>query len=250
MIQDLHSHTYYSFDSKDTAETVIEAAIAGGVDTFGICDHNYGIAMQRSTTAFYDEERRVKDYQRSLNTYLDHLRLIADKYQDHIRVFCGIEIATLNSVNKTLPDMVDISSFDYCLIEHIDAQDTIVTDIFAYAKRCGTKVVGIAHTDLFNYLEHSGQDPLAFFTRMAENNIFWEMNVNYDSIHHHRIHSYLLDFFSNEHQQQIIRKSGVKLSIGFDGHRVDDYRPDIIRDYSNRIQELELPLIFSDSQGI
>ena len=44
MIQDLHAHTYYSFCSKDRPETVIETAIAGGIQQLGICDHNYGVA--------------------------------------------------------------------------------------------------------------------------------------------------------------------------------------------------------------
>ena len=38
MLQDLHSHTYYSFCGKDTPETIVEAAIAGGLDTFGTCE--------------------------------------------------------------------------------------------------------------------------------------------------------------------------------------------------------------------
>ena len=47
MIQDLHSHTYYSFCGKDTPEAIVEAAIAGGIEVFGISDHNYGIGYAR-----------------------------------------------------------------------------------------------------------------------------------------------------------------------------------------------------------
>ena len=32
MIQDLHSHTYYSFCGKDLPEKVIETAINGGIE--------------------------------------------------------------------------------------------------------------------------------------------------------------------------------------------------------------------------
>ena len=42
MIQDIHSHTYYSFCGGDRPEEVVEKAIAGGIELFGICDHNYG----------------------------------------------------------------------------------------------------------------------------------------------------------------------------------------------------------------
>ena len=43
MLQDLHSHTYYSFCGADKPETIVEAAIAGGLELFGITDHSYGI---------------------------------------------------------------------------------------------------------------------------------------------------------------------------------------------------------------
>ena len=39
MIQDLHSHTYYSFCGADTPEEVVEAAIVGGIEVLGITDH-------------------------------------------------------------------------------------------------------------------------------------------------------------------------------------------------------------------
>ena len=43
MIQDLHAHTYYSFCGKDDPCEVVEAAIAGGIELFGICDPHHGI---------------------------------------------------------------------------------------------------------------------------------------------------------------------------------------------------------------
>ena len=48
MIQDLHAHTYYSFDSEDKIEKVIETALLGGVGLIGISDHNYGIGCGRT----------------------------------------------------------------------------------------------------------------------------------------------------------------------------------------------------------
>jgi hypothetical protein len=81
---------------------------------------------------------------------------------------------------------------------------------------------------------------------MAENNIFWEMNVNLDTIHGGREHSYMLEFFNNKEQQDIIRKSGVHLSVGFDGHRVNDYKPNRIKEYCRRINEMEIKLVFED----
>ena len=78
MIQDLHSHTYYSFCGKDRPEEIVEAAIAGGVELFGICDHNYGIGYAQKSV--YDLPREVmqESYGRNLIHYLDHMRLIRE----------------------------------------------------------------------------------------------------------------------------------------------------------------------------
>ena len=246
MVQDLHSHTYYSFCGHDTPESIVEAAIAGGIDTFGICDHSYGVALQHKTTIYPDQERRAKHYQRAVKTYLDHMHLIRDRYSDKIRVLCGLEVATLDFPNWDLPDTVDISGFDYCLIESFGNRHSVITDLFAFSKRCGCPVTGLAHTDLFTYFQEADLDPLDFLTKMADHNIFWEMNVNFDSTHHFRTHLYMLDFFDSDYQQELVRKSGVKLSVGFDGHIVDDYKPEIVKDYCRKIQELDIPLVFSE----
>ncbi|UKI13474.1 MAG: hypothetical protein L6V84_04535 [Oscillospiraceae bacterium] len=42
------------------------------------------------------------------------------------------------------------------------------------------------------------------------------MNVSYDSIHNFRVHPYMLAFFNSPEQQEIVRASGVRVSIGFD----------------------------------
>lgn len=75
-------------------------------------------------------------------------------------------------------------------------------------------------------------------------NIFWEMNVSYDKIHDYREHEYVKEFLSNETQQELVRKSGVRLSVGFDGHRVEDYRPDRVADCCDTLKALGFPLVF------
>ena len=135
--------------------------------------------------------------------------------------------------------------FDYCLIENLDDANSITGgDVFSFAKRCGCQACGIAHTDLFAHIERLGADPLDYFKRMAEEHIFWEMNVSYDQIHNYREHAYVKRFLVDEAQQEIVRKSGARLSVGFDGHRVGDYRPDRVVDCCNTLQTLGLPLVF------
>ena len=81
---------------------------------------------------------------------------------------------------------------------------------------------------------------------MAERNIFWEMNVSYDSIHNYRVHPYMLAFFDSPEQQRIVRDSGVRVSVGFDGHRVEDYLPERVRDYCSRLTALGIKMPFED----
>ena len=245
MIQDLHSHTYYSFCGGDKPEEIVEAAIAGGIEVFGITDHNYGIGNGRINVLNAGKEQVPDDYEKMLVRYYDHINLIKEKYADKIRILRGIEVATLYGSRYALPDSADISFFDYCLVENLDHFDTSIAqgDLFAFAKRCGCPV-GVAHTDMFAFIEKLGEKPEGYFRRMAEEKNFWEMNVSYDSIHNYREHAYMLEFFRNQEQQRIVRESGVRLSVGFDGHRVKDYLPERVADYCKRITEMGIKLAF------
>ena len=243
MIQDLHSHTFYSFCGKDEPEAIVEAAIKGGIELFGICDHSYGIGY--GNYEFFKSETVLRDYGRAMRRYHDHMSYVRDKYADKIKILLGVEVSTSGHPQWGLPANEDISFFDYCLLESLDSKDSITDgDLFAYAKRCGTPMVGIAHTDMFKFIESCGDDAYDYFCRMREQNIFWEMNVSYDSIHQYRVHKYMLDFFENEEQQDIVRRSGVKISIGFDGHRVEDYLPDRVAEYCKRLDALNIPMPF------
>ena len=237
MIQDLHSHTYYSFCGGDAPETVVEAAIAGGIDVLGITDHNYGVGYGRCDVFLSQYAAGfASTYERMLRKYYDHINLVREKYAGKIEVKRGIELCTLNDVIHPLPDGADISFYDFCLIENLDWKESVTGgDLFAYAKRCGTPIVGVAHTDLFAHIASRGEDPYDYFSRMAENNIFREMNVSYDPTHHYRVHGYMVDFFADEEKQDIVRRSGVLVSVGFDGHRAADYLPDRVREYNEKL---------------
>ncbi len=203
-ITDIHSHTYYSNCGRDEPEVIIEAALDGGIELFGICDHNYGIGVRKTE-------------------YLKHMTRLKELYFGQIRLLCGIEIATIPHLYDIKPG--EIKEYDYCIIEHIDHPDSVVKgDIVSFAKQFGIPA-GIAHTDLFGYCEKAGRDPLNFFKELADADIFWEMNVNYDSIHGYREHGYVIEFMKNPLQQEIVKKSGVAISVGFDGHKTEDYLP-------------------------
>ena len=56
----------------------------------------------------------------------------------------------------------------------------------------------------------------------------------------------MLDFFASSEQQAIVRESGVRLSVGFDGHKVEDYLPLRVADYCRRVTEMGIKLAFED----
>ena len=246
MIQDLHSHTYYSFCGKDNPEEIVKAAIAGGIELFGITDHAHGVGHGRMDVYRAANTKTFANYEKTLIRYFDHMDLVRQKYKDRIQILCGIELNTQGDhPQANLPANTDISIFDYCLIENLDYADTVTGgDLFGYAKQFACPVKGVAHTNLFSFCAAKGYDPLDYFKRMAAENIFWEMNVSFDSIHKYYEHPYVLEFFRNEEQQEIVRKSGVRLSVGFDGHRVEDYLPQRVTDYCKKIEAMGIKMAF------
>ena len=245
MIQDLHSHTYYSFCGKDRPEEIVEAAIAGGIELFGICDHSHGVGHARHDVYKYFHTDEDGDYGRTLWRYFDHLSLIREKYADRIRVLRGIEISTRQSTpNVALPAGADVSFFDYCLIEDLDDPTSLTQgDPCLFSTRCGCPM-GIAHTDLFAHIADRNEDAYDYCRRMADYGVFWEINVNFDSIHGYREHAFVKRFFENEEQQAIVRESGLRLSVGFDGHRKEDYLPARVSEACARIQKMGIKLAF------
>lgn len=234
-------------DAADSPERTVEAAIAGGIELFGICDHNSGVTFLRKDArlapSVFVPDRMAPHV---LERYFDHINLVKEKYESKIRVLRGIEVAThKNKPKSALPKDADISFFDYCMIENLDCRNTITDgDLFAFRARCGCEAVGVAHTDMFAFINRIGEKPYEYFSRMAKENIFWEMNVNYDSTHKFHEYAYVEEFLSNEERVAIVRESGVRLSVGFDMHRALDYIPERVRTYCKRISALGIKLAY------
>lgn len=243
MIQDLHSHTYYSYCGKDSPEAVIKNAIANGIELMGISDHYYGVVMNRPGVTYESAEHMAITHNNALRRYFEHIKTLAEKYKDYIEVWCGIEITTVDKGFTMLPDGVDVSMFDYCLLENFQLPESAIDDVLAFAKRCGCKKTGFAHMDLPAYILSKGLDRDEFFRKMKEQNVFWELNVNYDSKHHYREHQYVKDFFGNDALIDAVKKSGIKLSVGFDGHQLEDYDAKRVINTCRMLEELSVPMI-------
>ena len=249
MIQDLHAHTYYSFCCNDTPDEVVQAAIRGGVQQLGFCDHNYGIGCARTDFCWNRGTRLDADYEKTLVRYYDHITAIKEKYRNKIKILRGIEVNTVrNEHSYALPNGVDISFFDFALIEGLDDARSITGgDLFAYAKRCGCPV-GVAHTDMFRWLAEKGEEPTKYFRKMAEAGIFWELNVNYDSVHSFRLYDYVTEFFKNKRQQEIVRQSGLRVSVGFDNHAIKEYKPVRVQTACKLLKDAGIRLVFENRE--
>lgn len=214
---DIHSHTHYSFCGRDDPQLLVDTAVENGIRLFGICDHNYGIGARK-------------------REYIREMRELAEQNKERIRLLTGIEIATIPT-HYDIADPAEIAGYDYCLIEHITSDESIVGgDLFGFCSRLGIRC-GIAHTDMFAYCDKYGYDYAQFFAEMAKRKIFWEMNVSYDSIHRYTEHPYVKEFVSNPVKQKIIRDAGVYVSIGFDGHRREDYDGQRVHDMYDFLKE-------------
>ena len=204
---------------------MVEAAIQGGIELLGISDHNYGIG-----------DRKAR--------YLAELDALRARYAGKIRILRGIEIATIPA--HFLKPGEDLSAFDYCLVEHLDDPASMVgARICAFADAMGIPT-GIAHTDLFGWMNAMGVKPEEFLRALAAHGVFWEMNVNYDSIHGYREHAYVKAFMESPEQQRMVRDAGLRVSVGFDGHRVEDYLPGRVVDTNRFLEAARIPRPFEE----
>ncbi len=222
-VSDLHTHTYYSWCGKDRPQDIVEMAIQNGLSSVGITDHAHGVG-----------DRIVE--------YAHQIRMLARKNQDRIRVLCGIEIATLpHRFDEHITEK--LGELDFCLIEHItDPASRIGKDLLDFCKRAGIPC-GIAHTDLFAYCDMYGYEPLEYFSALANAGVFWEINVNYDSVHHYRRHAYVSDLMNDPEKLEIVRKSGLLLSVGSDCHRAGEYNAKAVYDAYAFLREYGLKTV-------
>lgn len=194
MIMDLHNHTVYSYDGKNTAEQIIENAIRHGVDVIGITDHQFSIGS------------------RYIDEYIRKLDECKKKYSGYIKVLAGLEIGTRPRPDDLLT--YDIARLDYVLFESLD--DFRAMDFFEFIswRHRYSCPVGLAHCDIFALGKRYGLDmPDVLKTEK----IFWELNVsgNYDCYY---------DFLTSAKKRDSIKSAGIGVSVGSDTHDISEYR--------------------------
>lgn len=190
MLQDLHNHTYFSYDGSESPDAVVDNAVKNGIDTVGITDHQF-------TDSF------------DFNKYVKIIGELKDRFRGKCAVKVGLEIGTRpkpdNFLAKTSSGLLD-----YCLFECLDSENGMDLYEFLEWRRLFSCPVGLAHTDIFALGERYGAD---IFKVMKEHNLFWEINISGN-------YPYYYDFISNPKKRAAVSKSGITLSVGSDTHRL------------------------------
>lgn len=197
MLIDLHNHSTWSRDGSDTIEQLADNAVKNGIDVLGISDHNYWITKDR-----------LQEYRNAVYT-------LREQYKGRLRILCGIEYSLINTAGIE-PEELDL--FDYCLFEYYDS--VMSTEEMMKIRNRTKCPSGIAHMDGFALSQKEGVDVIKLW---ADNNVFWELNMNKDEIHGYNEHYYCKMLMNSEEQQQHVRDCGLKLSVGFDTHMLKDY---------------------------
>jgi len=198
-LMDLHNHSTYSRDGNDTIEDLVANAIKNNLNTFGMTDHNYWL-------------------NEDIDKYIEHINRLKNEYKDKLNILCGVELAIMNPHANLIPELYD--NCDYYIFEHIGHPNGISFKDFLNYRKKYKKRAGIAHTDIFEISKNEGIDVPRL---MAENDIFWEINVNYDRVHGYNTHQYWLNLKNDNLLQEKVLNSGVELSVGFDTHLLLDY---------------------------
>lgn len=100
---DFHVHTEFSNDCSIKAEKQIESAIKLGFKHVCITDH--------CDMHLYNDEKYVLD----INSYLNKINILKEKYKKQINVFCGIEIGLLPNLKEDIHKSINSSDYDFII---------------------------------------------------------------------------------------------------------------------------------------
>lgn len=210
---DLHNHTYYSYDGKNSPEQIIQNAISHGVDIIGITDHQFSI-----------HER--------LSEYIAHLEYCRNKYKNEIKVLIGLEIGTRPAPNDLLAD--SCSRFDYVLFESLDDSLDRAMDLYEFLEwsRLFKCRKGLAHTDIFRLSEKYRID---LISEMRKYQLFWEINTSGN-------YPYYYDLLTSDKKRELIKNSGLAVTVGSDTHDICEYRFKQLKRANELLEQLGNPL--------
>lgn len=104
MISDFHTHSYFSGDSSESTEKMIETAIGLGMERFCFTDH-------QDFDYNYDELDFTLDYER----YFAEISDLKERYADEINVLIGVETGIEPHLSDRLREFVMKKPYDFVI---------------------------------------------------------------------------------------------------------------------------------------
>ena len=210
-IFDLHNHTNFSYDGISGITSLVENAIANGVDVLGITDHEFSISDK-------------------IEEYISAVNKAKEQYKGKITLLLGIEIGTRPYPEKFNPEIT--RKFDYCLFESLDDSRAMDFNLFLAWRKNFHCPQGLAHTDIFKISRMYNID---IFSILKRESIFWEINFSGN-------YNYYFDLISNSEKQEAVKRSGIALSVGSDTHWVGDFDKKRLVQTNELVRSLKNPL--------
>jgi len=177
-MQNLHTHTTYC-DGAQSAEAMIDAAIAKGCASIGFSEHSHVWFVEKKYSMSPGTTRK----------YIAEISALKEKYADRIEIYLGIE---LDYCTDHIPDGLDYiigsvhnvqKGYEFVTADHnVKEQQWLIDkhyggDYIAFAEAYYATVAGVA--------KKTKADIIGHFDVMAKNNIngclFDEMNPKYVS---------------------------------------------------------------------
>jgi len=209
----LHNHTTWS-DGLYPPETLIKAAILGGLTHVGISDHFYTDKLFPSGACVSADR---------IDAYVAELRDLAARYAGRIEVLVGIEVDWSARTRMRLPRLLErAAQFDYFLFEYVQdeawAGGTLGSLLSIRVQI--PRPVGLAHNDLCVTLIPP-YTPQELAGLLAEHAIFVELSTAPATVNYRATdpdHIVLWD---------ALAQSRVRFSVGSDTHAAIDQVADV-----------------------
>lgn len=111
MVSDIHVHSLFSCDSKESMENHIESAIEKGMAYIGFSDHQEFDAFMLPPENY----NYLLGGNGDTEAYLQAIREMREKYKDRIKVLAGVEVGVRPHLGELLKTYVSRHPFDYII---------------------------------------------------------------------------------------------------------------------------------------
>ncbi len=163
---DTHMHSHHSGDSESSMESMIESAIAAGLDTICFTEHNdFDFPVYPDLPA--------GTFELNADSYLYELLSMRDRYEDKIKILFGIEIGMQPNLMRENAILAKAHEYDFIIgSTHLaGGKDPYMPEYFKeLGKKEGLKLY--FEEELLNLKKHSNYDScghLDYAVRYTEN---------------------------------------------------------------------------------